>query len=109
MAAVERIRKAVGEILSVARHDPITAAEGAVRPIEGLSPALEHVDCSSGALGSAIIGAIEALVPLIAVAPVPGKVREKWLERLYEAHEADGVPPRTGKSRYLRGRPPVYR
>jgi hypothetical protein len=29
---------------------------------------------------------------LIAAAPVPGKVREKWRERLYEAHEQDGVP-----------------
>ena len=59
--AVERIREAVGEILSVARHDPITAAEGAVRLIERLSPALEHVDSSSGALGGAVNGAIEAM------------------------------------------------
>jgi hypothetical protein len=90
--AVERIREAVGEILSVARHDPITAAEGAVRLIERLSPALEHVDSSSGALGGAVNGAIEALVPIIAAAPVTTKVREKWLDRLYAAHEADGVP-----------------
>lgn len=90
--AVQRIKEALSEINSVARHDPIHAAEGAIRLIERLSPALEHVDSSSGALGSAVNGAIEALVPLIAAAVVPGKVREKWLERLYEAHELDGVP-----------------
>jgi hypothetical protein len=90
--AVQRIKEAVGEISSVARHHAILAAEGAVRLIERLSPALEHVDSSSGALGSAVNGAIEALVPLIAAAPVASKVREKWLERLYQAHEADGVP-----------------
>ncbi len=90
--AVQRIKEAVGEIQSVARHDATHAAEGAVRLIERLSPALEHVDSSSGALGSAVNGAIEALVPIIAAAPVASKVREKWLDRLYEAHEADGVP-----------------
>lgn len=90
--AVQRIREALGEISSVARHDTTLAAEGAVRLIERLSPALEHVDSSSGALGGAVNGAIEALVPIIAAAAVPTKVREKWLDRLYAAHEADGVP-----------------
>jgi hypothetical protein len=90
--AVQRIKEAIAEISSVARHDAIVAAEGGVRLIERLSPALEHVDSSSGALGSAVNGAIETLVPIIAAAPVASKVREKWLDRLYEAHEADGVP-----------------
>lgn len=90
--AMQRVNEALGEIQSVARHDATHAAEGAVRLIERLSPALEHVDSSSGALGTAVNGAIDALVPLIAAAPVASKVREKWLDRLYEAHEADGVP-----------------
>ena len=90
--AVQRIKEAVAEIGGVARHYPVHAAEGAVRLIERLSPALEHVDSSSGALGSAVNGAIETLVPLIAAAPAAIRVREKWLERLYEAHELDGVP-----------------
>lgn len=90
--AVTRIKDAVGEIQTVARHDAAIAAEGAVRLIERLSPALEHVDSSSGALGSAVNGAIEALVPVISAAEVPISVREKWLERLYEAHAADQVP-----------------
>src|ERR1700730_15921840 len=59
--AIQRIKEALGEIGSVARHYPIHAAEGAVRLIERLSPALEHVDSSSGALGSAVNGAIEYL------------------------------------------------
>ena len=90
--AVQRIKEAVAEISGVARHDAILAAEGGVRLIERLSPALEQVDSSSGALGSAVNGAIEALVPLIAAAPVAIKAREKWLDRLYKAHEMDGVP-----------------
>lgn len=90
--AVTRIREAVGEIEKVARGDPATAAEGAVRLIERFSPALEHVDSSSGALGGAVNAAIEALVPVISAADVSISVREKWLERLYEAHEADRVP-----------------
>jgi hypothetical protein len=90
--AVQRIKEAVAEIRSVARHDAIFAAEGAVRLIERLSPALEHVDSSSGALGSAVNHAIEALVPVIAAAPVASRVRERWLDQLFEAHEADGVP-----------------
>lgn len=90
--AVERIHEAVAEISRVARSDPTLGAEGAVRLIEKLSPALEHVDSSSGALGSAVNGALERLVPVIAEAPVPSPVREKWLERLFEAHAADQIP-----------------
>src|SRR4051812_4619821 len=91
-AAATRIKEAVAEIQRVARTDPVTAAEGAVRLIERLSPALEHVDSSSGALGSAVNRAIESLVPVISSASVSISDREKWLERLYEAHAADQIP-----------------
>lgn len=90
--AVTRIREAVAEIQKVSRNDPQAAAEGAVRLIERLSPALEHVDSSSGALGTSVNRAIEALVPIISAATVSIAIREKWLERLYEAHAADQVP-----------------
>ena len=90
--AVTRIREAVAEIQKVSRHDQQAAAEGAVRLIERLSPALEHVDSSSGALGTSVNRAIEALVPIISAATVSIAIREKWLERLYEAHAADQVP-----------------
>src|SRR6266568_2100669 len=42
--AAARIKEAVAEIKTVSRNDPAAAAEGAVRLIERLSPALEHVD-----------------------------------------------------------------
>lgn len=91
-AAAARIKEAVAEIKSVSRNDPAAAAEGAIRLIERLSPALKHVDSSSGALGSAVNRALEALVPIISAADVPVAVRQKWLERLYEAHAADQMP-----------------
>ncbi|MEI8299606.1 MAG: hypothetical protein WCH32_16500 [Pseudomonadota bacterium] len=90
--AIERIHEALTEISGVARTDPIIAAEGAVRLIERLSPALEHIDSSSGAIGSAVNGAIAELVPLIAAALVEPKVRQKWLERLFVAHAEDQIP-----------------
>lgn len=90
--AVQRVKEAVTEIKSVARKDAIGAAEGAVRLIERLSPALEHVDSSSGSLGGAVNTAIEEMVPIIAAPDVSSSQRQKWLERLHAASEADGVP-----------------
>ncbi|MBK6673392.1 MAG: hypothetical protein IPG49_07870 [Proteobacteria bacterium] len=46
--ASERIAEALAEIQAVARHDPLHAADGAVRFLVKLSPALEQVDSSSG-------------------------------------------------------------
>jgi len=57
-----------------------------------VSPALEHVDSSSGAIGTAVYNAIAAFVDIIAAAPADEKTREQWLERLYEAHAADRIP-----------------
>jgi hypothetical protein len=45
------------------------AAEGAVAFLERLSPALAQIDSSSGAIGSAVNGAIVDLVAIIADAP----------------------------------------
>jgi hypothetical protein len=75
--ASERIAEALAEIGAVARHDPLQAADGAVRFLVKLSPALEQVDSSSGALGSAARAAVNALVPVIAQAPADGAMREK--------------------------------
>jgi hypothetical protein len=63
----------VGEIKKVARRDPVLAAEGAVLFLERVSPALEHVDSSSGAIGTAVNHAIEELVAIIARAPADAK------------------------------------
>jgi len=78
---VKRIQEAVKEIKQVARKEPVLAAEGAVTLLVKLSPALEQVDSSSGALGSAVNRAIDTLVPIIAKANVDTPLRERWLDR----------------------------
>lgn len=90
--AITRVREAVSEIKKVAKKDPFIAAEGAVLFLERVSPALEHVDSSSGAIGSAVNQAIMELAAVIAKAPASAPTREPWLERLYEAHAADQIP-----------------
>jgi hypothetical protein len=89
--ACQRLREAVSEIKKVAKKEPVLAAEGAVRLIEKLWPALEHVDSSSGALGSAVNKTLDDLIPLIINALAEAKTRNKWLERLWQAMEDDGV------------------
>ncbi len=90
--AIERIHDALAEIRAAARHDPATAAEGAVLLLEKLSPALCQVDSSSGALGNATYAAVEELVPVIASAPVNTATRRKWLDRLFAALQEDDPP-----------------
>ena len=90
--AITRVKEAVAEIRKVARKDTLLAADGAVTFLERVSPALEQVDSSSGAIGTAVRHAIESLVPVIAAAPADARTREAWLERLYEAHEKDEIP-----------------
>ena len=88
---IQRIKEAVSEIKQVAKKEPVIAAEGAVALLEKLSPALEQVDSSSGVLGSAVNRAIDTLVPIIVKANVDQRVRQRWLERLWEAIENDGM------------------
>jgi hypothetical protein len=90
--AIQRVREAVPEIRKAARRDPILAAEGAVLFLEKVSRALEHVDSSSGAIGTAVNHAIEELVSVIVKAPADLEGRAKWLERLYDAYMADAIP-----------------
>jgi len=90
--AVGRVTEAVREIRKVARKDAVLAAEGAVLFLERVSPALEQVDSSSGAIGTAVNRAIAELVPIIEAAPADEATREQWLERLWSAHEADAIP-----------------
>src|SRR5437879_3914080 len=84
--------RAGSEIKKVARHDPTLAADGAVALLERISPALEQIDSSSGAIGTAVNNAIASLVPVIADAPADRTTRDGWLERLWVAHEADEMP-----------------
>lgn len=90
--AIKRVRQAVTEITQVARNEPIEAGEGAVTFIERLSPALENVDSPSGAIGTAVDNAIAELVPIIVEAPADPTTRAAWLERVFDAHQADKIP-----------------
>lgn len=89
--ACQRVKEAVSEIQNVARKDPLLGAEGAIRLMEKLWPALQHVDSSSGALGAAVYNAMVVLVDVVAGAPADPKTRAKWLDRLWEAFNDDGV------------------
>lgn len=91
-APIKRIKEAVSEIKQVARKDPVLAAEGAIKLLEKLSPALEQVDSSSGAIGTAVNNAIDTLVPIIGKADVDIKARQRWLDRLWTAFQNDGIP-----------------
>ncbi len=90
--AIKRIKEAVSEIKKATRKDPVLGAEGAVLFLEKVSPAIEQVDSSSGAIGSAVNNAIDILATIIAKAPADDKERDKWLQRLWQAVENDDVP-----------------
>lgn len=90
--AIPRIKEAASEIKAVAKKEPALAAEGAVLFLEKLVPAIEEVDSSSGALGSAAGRAIEMLVPVIAAPAVGAAVRASCLERLWHLLEHGGHP-----------------
>ena len=90
--ALQRAREATAEIRKVAKKDPALAAAGAVLFLEKASPALEQVDSSSGAIGTAVNHAIETRAKITAEAPVEDETRDRWLERLWEAHQNDEIP-----------------
>jgi len=89
--ACKRLKEAVSEIKKVAKADPIIGAEGTILLMEKLWPALEHVDSSSGALGTAVNKALNDLLPILINAPADRKTRDIWLDRLWQAKEEDGV------------------
>ena len=90
--ALKRVNEALAEIKRVAKKDPVLGAEGAVIFLERVAPALENIDGSSGAIGSAVNRAIAELSAIIAAAPADAATRDDWLERLYEAHANDERP-----------------
>ena len=67
--AVERLKGASSEIRAMNRNDPVTAAEGVIVLAERIWPAFEHIDTSSGALGSAVRRTLEDLAPILIAAP----------------------------------------
>lgn len=90
--AIKRVKEAVSEIKKVARKDPLLAAEGAVVFLEKVSPAIERVDSSSGAISTAVNNAIVALAEIIATAPADDGLRATWLQRLWDACKDDDIP-----------------
>ena len=62
--ATKRLKEAVREVNSVAKSDPVLAAEGCVSLMERLWPALEGIDTSSGALGGAVHRTLDELIPV---------------------------------------------
>jgi hypothetical protein len=89
--AVSRLKEAVSEIKVVARKDPVLAGEGVVCLMERIWPAFEHIDTSSGALGGAIYRTLNMMIPILVKAPADQRTRAKWLKRLVQAFEDDGV------------------
>src|SRR5262245_65794106 len=86
---IKRIKEAVAEIKKATRKDKVLGAEGAVVFLEKVSGALEHVDSSSGAMGTAVNRAIETLVPIVAQAPATDNLRDEWLDLLWCANEEE--------------------
>jgi hypothetical protein len=101
--AVQRVREAAAEIQKLANKDPALAAASAVLVLEKVSLAIEQVDSSSGSIGIAVNHAIQTCAKIIAEAPVDDETRDRWLERLWEAHQTtrsrtSSVWPTTGAS-----------
>ncbi len=89
--ACQRLKEAVAEIKSVARTDPVAAGDGVVTLMERIWPAFQHIDTSSGALGGAVYWAQQELLPIAVEAAADRKTRDRWLDRLWQAVEDDGV------------------
>lgn len=89
--AIEKLKAASAEIRSMAKVDPIVTGEGVIILAERIWPAFEHIDTSSGALGTAVRRTLEDLAPLLIAVPADAAVRAAWLERLRVAIGEDGV------------------
>ncbi len=89
--ACQRLKEAIAEIKKVARVDPVIAGDGVVSLMERIWPAFQGIDTSSGALGGAVYWAQNELLPIAIEAPADRKTRDKWLDRLWQAIEDDGV------------------
>ena len=59
------------------------AAEGAIKLIERLWPALQQIDTSSGLLGGVVNNAVHEVIQYPIEAEVDLMTREKWLGRLW--------------------------
>ena len=81
-----------GAAVASAKSDPVAAGDGAVSVMERIWPAFQDIDTSSGALGTAGGRTLDELIPILIEAPADHSTRSKWLKRLFEAVQGDGVP-----------------
>jgi len=89
--ACQRLKEAVSEIKKVAKVDAVTAGDGVVSLMERIWPACEHIDTSSGTLGSAVNWTQGEVLPIAIEAPSDRETRDQWLVRLWQAIQDDGV------------------
>ncbi len=89
--AITRLKEAATEIRSVAKSDPVLAGDGVVSLAERIWSSFQGIDSSSGALGSAVFRTLNELIPILIAAPADRGTRSKWLARLFEAIQNDGV------------------
>jgi hypothetical protein len=89
--ACRRLNEAVAEIKTVARVDAVTAGDGVVSLLERIWPAFQNIDTSSGAVGGAVAWTQAELLPILIQAPAARKTRDRWLDRLWQAIQDDGV------------------
>jgi hypothetical protein len=84
------MKEAVSEVKKVARTDSAFAGQGAVELLCRLYPACEHIDGSSGGLGTSFNKTVAALIPILIQADWDMNSRGRLLEDLYEAVCSDG-------------------
>ena len=89
--AISRLKEAFSEIKAAAKSDPVAGGDGAVSLMERIWPAFQDIDTSSGALGTAVARTLDELIPILIDAPADHSTRSKWLTRLFEAVQNDGV------------------
>ena len=88
--ACKRIREAVSEIKKANRKDSVLGAQGSIRFMEKLWPALQHVNSSSGALGTAVYNAMDVLVDVVIKAPADEKTRGN-IVKIVSADKSPGM------------------
>ena len=89
--ACKRLKEALSEIKAVFKKDSRIAAYGIVDLAERIWPSFEHIDSSSGSLGTTVFNVLTSCVPIFSKADLNLEEREALLERLFEAIQEDGV------------------
>jgi len=87
--ASKRIAAAVREIRSVAQKDSAGAARGIVVFFEKCWRAIEHINSSSGAIGTAVGRAIVDLTEIFAEAHISDAERNSLIERIWDAFQEE--------------------